>query len=105
MIKHFKSPFQSFLSAFQCKSFKRDKKHSFLPFSIAFSVYIVHATFLSLFSLLFVHVQVSTRMILSATPVPYWIAALICTDAAEAKKRFTGSHTRRFEDLDREAHR
>lgn len=34
-----------------------------------------HATFLTLFCLFFVHIQVSTRMLLSANPSFYWICA------------------------------
>lgn len=42
-------------------------------------VYMVHALFLCIFCTFFVHVQISTRMILSSSPVVLWIAALITT--------------------------
>lgn len=35
----------------------------------------LHATFLTVFSIFYVHIQVSTRMILSANPAFYWISA------------------------------
>lgn len=36
-------------------------------------VYIVHVTFLTIFCIMYVHIQVSTRLLASASPVLYWI--------------------------------
>lgn len=41
----------------------------------AMFVYIVHVLILAICSLLFVHVQVSTRLLASASPVLYWICS------------------------------
>jgi len=42
-------------------------------------VYVVHATALAVFGLLFMHVQVTTRLLLASSPVLPWIAAIYTT--------------------------
>ena len=40
-------------------------------------VYVVYTSFLAVFALLCIHVQVSTRLLCSSTPVIYWWASLM----------------------------
>jgi len=42
-------------------------------------VYVAHATFLALFSIVFMNIQVATRLILSASPILPWLAAIMTT--------------------------
>ncbi|XP_023301036.2 GPI mannosyltransferase 2 [Lucilia cuprina] len=44
------------------------KEYKTLPF-------VLHSTFLTLFCIFFVHIQISTRLLCSATPTLYWFAA------------------------------
>lgn len=45
------------------------------PYDRLALVFVVHAILLTLFSLFFVHVQVTTRLLCAASPVLYWYAA------------------------------
>ncbi|KAK9308589.1 hypothetical protein QLX08_001449 [Tetragonisca angustula] len=40
-------------------------------------VFVIHGLFLNIFCILFVHIQVSTRLISSASPLIYWYCALL----------------------------
>ena len=42
-------------------------------------VYVVHATALTVFALLFMHVQVVTRLLMAGSPVLPWLAAIMTT--------------------------
>lgn len=53
--------------------FRNEKSDKFLPKS-AF-VFIIHAMFLTVFNFFCIHVQVSTRILCSASPVLYWYCA------------------------------
>lgn len=43
-------------------------------------VFVVHASFLAVFNFLYIHVQVSTRILCSASPVLYWYCAFVFKD-------------------------
>uniref|UniRef100_A0A2C9GQI9 GPI mannosyltransferase 2 n=1 Tax=Anopheles arabiensis TaxID=7173 RepID=A0A2C9GQI9_ANOAR len=52
------------------------KQHKVMrPYDRFALVFVVHALVLTLFSLVFVHVQVTTRLLCSASPVLYWYTA------------------------------
>lgn len=56
------------------------KKQLNIIFNPVLNVFVIHILFLSLFCILFVHVQVSTRMLCSASPIFYWFCANFFND-------------------------
>ena len=50
----------------------------FIPFRECF-VYVVHATAMTLFAALFMHVQVVTRFLMAGSPILPWLAAIMTT--------------------------
>lgn len=57
-------------------------------FPLAAAVYIAHWGFLAAFALLFMHVQVATRL-LSTCPPLYWFAAQLCLKQRRARAIWT----------------
>lgn len=57
-----------------------DKKHEKETFNKKYPsqmfVFIIHGLFLTIFCICFVHIQVSTRLLCSASPLIYWYCAL-----------------------------
>lgn len=63
---------------------KQRTKRRLETFPSAAAVYIAHWGFLAAFALLFMHVQVATRL-LSTCPPLYWFAAQLCRDQRRAR--------------------
>lgn len=64
-------------------------------------VYVVHATALALFGLFFMHVQVTTRLILASSPVLPWLAAILTTRKDKAAVPLAETEEGRVEALGR----
>ncbi|KYN23089.1 PREDICTED: GPI mannosyltransferase 2 [Trachymyrmex cornetzi] len=76
-IKEFASEYRDelyLLGFFDSKAKSENIKVKKYPSSMFF--FVIHGLFLTMFCLFFVHIQISTRLLASATPLIYWYCAL-----------------------------
>ena len=65
---------------------KKEKKFNYGKYPLEMFVFIVHGLFLTLFCIFFVHIQVSTRLLCSASPLLYWYCALVTLPKVKLSK-------------------
>ncbi|XP_012529446.1 GPI mannosyltransferase 2 isoform X2 [Monomorium pharaonis] len=66
-----------YLLEFFCSKTKSKSNIKVKKYPLNMFVFIIQGLFLTMFCLFFVHIQVSTRLLASATPLIYWYCALI----------------------------
>ncbi|XP_017763719.1 PREDICTED: GPI mannosyltransferase 2 [Eufriesea mexicana] len=84
MIRCIKEYFFEHKKYFYTLGFIKDIEHNVQTerkkYPIEMLVFVLHGLFLTVFCILFVHIQVSTRLISSASPLIYWYCALSMSD-------------------------
>ncbi|RLU26327.1 hypothetical protein DMN91_000121 [Ooceraea biroi] len=76
-VKEFVSEYRSelFLLGFFDSEARSESSTKMKKYPLNMFVFVIHGLFLTIFCLLFVHIQVSTRLLTSASPLIYWYCA------------------------------